>query len=490
MSSYPTLATEAASSPSVEAAPLIDALRVSAASTLGSALGQNPLLGFGVSSEGNFPYYYQSPRNGQFNGATYGWINHNLLTGGGTPVQLDMGNTFTNLYIQALSTVVYELSTADQAALNQATTNAQNQQLALLNAWTAAYGALPPVSAGQEPIDAIFAIITSTWAVPATTLNSIQQAPNIGALLNNTPASGQTILPVLTDYLNALGSSVGLQNQVSMNRGYLAKALAAVQSPTAANGGLTIDTATAPVPAFTMSPALTDIISSLTSPQSAKAKASMGVSRSSEQEYTVSVTGGGSFTLPFLDFFTFSAGGNASYFSDSVVTSSNTVNIDMEFPGVTMVNFGPATFDESQPNAGWYWMEPITEAIANENQVGTVSGFFFSPNPEIDFSAQGPFGLLTGVAISTYPKITITVTSADYASINTTFNQTASTEVSFLGIPLGGGSESTYKHTSQINASEQQVTITLTPPVQTVSTPNEQLLAWILGAQVSYPAAS
>jgi hypothetical protein len=132
-------------------------------------------------------------------------------------------------------------------------------------------------------------------------------------------------------------------------------------------------------------------------------------------------------------------------------------------------------------------MEPITNAISNGTQ--DVSGFKFSPNPQIDFSKTGPFGYLTGAAIATYPTVAITVTGSDYQSIATTFQQSTSFSVSFLGIPLGGGSESTYSHDVKTNSSAQSVTITLTPPAQTVAGQLTKSMAWILGVETEYPAA-
>lgn len=159
----------------------------------------------------------------------------------------------------------------------------------------------------------------------------------------------------------------------------------------------------------------------------------------------------------------------------------------MTFPGLTAVNFGPTAFDIST-GLGWFWMEPILDAIKNGSS--DVSGFKFSPVPQIDFSANGPFGFLTGVAISTYPSIEITVTSSNYQSIATTFQQTTSFSVSFLGIPLGSGSESTYSHSVSTNSSNSSVTITMNPSVETVSGNAVNSVGWVLGVETSYPAAS
>ena len=88
----------------------------------------------------------------------------------------------------------------------------------------------------------------------------------------------------------------------------------------------------------------------------------------------------------------------------------------MTFLGCNLVNFWPAPFNRS---TGHFWADfsPIQQAIHNGNL--DVSGFKFAPDPAIN------------------------ITSSDYQSILTTFQQTTSSEVTFLGIPLASGSSET-----------------------------------------------
>lgn len=449
---------------------------------------QAPLQPLNCGSLGQFPYFYQNSTNLLFNHLTYNWINSSLVAGA-VPAQLDTA-LFSNQFINALSKVVYSLSKADQAQLVAAQKNASNQQLALLNAWKQAYGSLPASKPGMAPIDAITSIIASTWAVPATTLTAMQASTNLNALLNNTPASGQPIRPVLAAWLHAMATSIGLQNAVTMNNAYLAEALNSVQHPAVGNapqgnGGLAVDDNDT-YPAYTISPDLSAIINSLSDPNATKIPLKMSVSRASQSEYQVSVNGGGSFTIPILDFLTLSAGGSASYFQDQIATSSNQVTIEMTFSGCNLVNFGPAPFDASTGNF-WAYFDPIREAIRNGNS--DVSGFKFSPDPGIDFSENGGFGYVNGVAIVNYPAISITVTSSDYQSILTTFQQTSSTAITFMGIPLASATESTYSSTASQGGTTNTVTITLSPPQSLVAGNINTSVGWVLGAELTYPCA-
>ena len=234
---------------------LLNALTTQANSILGAVL-KAPLEPFSVGGAGNFPYYYQMPSTLQFNGLTYNWISYHLLAlsslPASSPATLSV-DYFTNLWIEAFSKISFQYSKADQALLNQAMQQSQIQQTALLNGWQQAFGSLPtPVPPVQTITDQIMFIITSTWAVPPTSMYALQQAPNLRAALNNAPASGLVLLPLISNFLQALSSSVSLANQGTMNNGYLSTALANVQTPSTSNGGLTVSGTSVPVPAWTV----------------------------------------------------------------------------------------------------------------------------------------------------------------------------------------------------------------------------------------------
>jgi len=71
----------------------------------------------------------------------------------------------------------------------------------LLTAWKSAYGKLP--EGKGKPIDAVLNVICETWASPPTTVEELEDAVNLSEALNNAPASGQPLIPILSQYLNA-----------------------------------------------------------------------------------------------------------------------------------------------------------------------------------------------------------------------------------------------------------------------------------------------
>lgn len=463
------------------ATDIINALKDQANSILGAALGTTPLQAFAQTSQGNFYYNWQDSNNVTlFNEETFDWISSNLVAGA-MPVQLDQ--SFTNLYIQAITAISYSLSTADQSTLNQGAAKATTQAQAVQRAWVQAFGKLPD---GANPIDAIAGEIATKWANPPTTLDAISSSLNLNKLLNQAPAAGKAVIPVFVSWLNAISSVLSLQNSVSLNNAYLQRVIDAVQNPTSANGGLTLNDNSV-VPAFKVSTQLSTIQNSLQS-GTPSISLSMAVSRSTENEFSVSISGGTSFSIPILDFLEIGVDANASYFSDNIATTDNVTTVDMTFPGVNLVTYGPVPYQMSGAGKYWFWMTPIRDAIANAGN--DVSGYKFSPTPNIDFSAAGPFAFTMGAAISSYPTIVVSTTSSNFQSIEKTFQQSVSSSVSFLGIPLASASESTYSNNVEVDASSSTVTITLSPPPDLVAGTNNDAQAWVLGVQTCYPATT
>lgn len=160
---------------------------------------------------GNFPYYWQDPRNNLFNIDTYNWISANVKAGA-YPIEQASGSSFTNLSIDALGAVSYSISTADEHALTADSLKIFNAQSTLLTAWENAFGNIPPGTPTQPPIDIIIILIANTWASPATNFEEMLNAAVLNDLLNEVPPSGTAVMPVLANYINVINASISLQN--------------------------------------------------------------------------------------------------------------------------------------------------------------------------------------------------------------------------------------------------------------------------------------
>jgi hypothetical protein len=467
---------------------ILEELKDESIKILATALGSKTLVPFETGALGNYPFNWQNSLNvSQNNKLNYDWITKNIVQAGDVTSQGE--SLFTNQYLELLLKIGYAYSVADQSAVNKANTDATNQASALQNSWRAAFGALPTPSTGTET-DAILSIIQTQWASKQpTSLMDIQQSFNLNQLLDLTPASGKQVLPTLTSYLNAINSAIPLVNSSSANTGYLAAALRGIQDPSPANGAVSVaqDGGTATLsPSYGISPQMSETQNALASIGN-NLDLAMTVQRTTSDQYTVSVSGNAGFDIPILSLFSMSVSGSASYFQDKIATTDNKVEMTLTYPGVNLVNFGPTAFSQVGKTSDWYWLDPVTEAIANEGK--DVTGFKFSPTPPDDFSANGKFGYLEGVAIAGYPTVVIKVTSSSYSSIETEIKQSATVSASFLGIPLGSSTESTYSNSLTTNSSEQSVTITMSPPPELVGGTANNSTAWILGAVKNFPAS-
>ncbi len=468
------------------------------------------LLPFYTGAAGNFPYYYTDPRNLSFNSLTYNWINANLQ-GNVPPIMADNGY-FTNFFLAALASINYSLSSADQAALNTAQQNATNQQMALLMGWRSVFGSLPPVTGTQQPIDAILGVICKQWASPQTSLTILQSTTNINTVLNNTPASASSLLPQLAAYLNALGSAVPLMNATSMNYGYLQNALAALQKPTLANGGLLANNQNL-YPAYAVTTPLPDIINGLNNPANTVVL-NVTVSKvSGSDDVLITPAQGSAENADISDFFSIVTDQYSNYFANIVAMSTAPVQVEMTFPGLTIVNFGPVAFNPAN-GQNWFWMGPITDAI--KNGTNDVSGFKFSPVPGIDFSGSGPFGFLTSVAISNQPSFKIIAENVPASTVQTAIQGAATVSLSFLKTKLGGEAMAYNMEASNSNlgavhllpmtepptvatataavedaspSATGPLTLTLTPATVGATSAGLDSMAWVHGVTTSYPAA-
>lgn len=434
---------------------------------------------FDACSLGNFPFCWLNPQSRKTNHFTYNWISSNL-SAKNYPALLSQHNGFTNYYAEALRLIIYQLSKTDQEILWQAKRNAAKAETELLISWQATYSGMPSATPTQQPIEIILNIIANTWASPATNLTAIQTSKNLNQLLNKMPASGRAIVPVLKEYLDSLGNALPLQNAVVMNTGYLQQVINAVKTPSSLNGGLILDNGNV-VPSYTV---LTDVGKIAKNLQSSEKSVvlELSIHRCREKGYRIFAQGKKEIKTAISDLLSLEINKTPNYFEEYITKSSETIDVRIIFPGITSVKFKPADFNRAN-GQGWFWIRPIIEAIENENK--DVSGFKFLYPPQIDFSHTGPFGYLTGAAISAYPTILIKARGSRYQKIAETCANAVSIEASLLGITLNQGSELNYLHSISTNSLDQSVTIELKPTKKVYLNSR----AWVLGVETSFPAS-
>ncbi len=456
---------------------IFDSFASQANSILGLSGGLGPLHAFDFQNVGGFPYVGTVLNAGAFNAATYDWISGSLAEGC-RPYEMS-GTRFAQIYCSALQNIEWSLSNADYAALNTAQTNAASSQSALISTWYSAFG---PISTGSNPIDKILQIIVSEWASDPTTLEAIQQAPNVHAVLNRIPMMGAQIMPLLINWLNALGSAVSLQSELTQNQIDLINAIDAVQSPSKKNNATLLSNREY-APTFHLTPQVSEIRSTLESSNESVAIKMLvnGTKKGRDPNFTLL---GDSQTPINGNLLSLDVGGNADYFSDVIANENAEITVVADFSGVSLVNVMPARAGDE--NGGWLWLDPIIQAERNHRD--DVSGFKWLSNMYPNL--LGPdmlLGYASGVAIANAPIISISVRSSDFLTIAETMQNTGFCKVRFLGQEVKNDTNDECSIRVQTDTSSQTTNITLRLPSELGEPTSAGSFAWVMGIQPTYP---
>jgi hypothetical protein len=181
---------------------------------------------------------------------------------------------------------------------------------------------------------------------------------------------------------------------------------------------------------------------------------------------------------PTLDFLTIQSPDLTFDLDRYVSTSSQPVQIEMTFQGLTFVDFGPVPFDPAT-DTNWFWMAPILEAIRNTGQ--NVSGFRFSQPPPIDFSQNGSFGFVTRVGLTKYPSISVTAPAPPQPSLR---QELLASPVARVTVAAQTPNED--YTVSEVDGSTGSFSVKFTPPADPGSVDST---AFVVGVNTSYPGS-
>lgn len=450
--------------------------------TIISATNDVDLKAIDMGSMGKFPYNWHLDGNTNFNGATYDWLNKNIVNGTNPVTSKGL---FTNEYINLINDISFKYSTQDSNALATATANSEVKAKSIIDEWTLTYGALPQTSPGETPIDYIKDFIVKNWTTQSNvTLKQIQDAIDIDSLLDNVPASGETILPIFIDYVGSLGDAVGLVDMSSFNNGYIRKIKDATFKASQSNGGIVrTDFPGKYSPAFDVSTTLDDISKSLQNINSNNTvNLVMTMNTDSNFEQTVEVNGATYHGVDFGWLFDVGVGTDVNYYSDAIVKNSQKIEVTMQFTGVTLVEYGPRPFDLVNNN-GWCDANPIIEAIKNKGL--DVSGYHLPDG--FNVSTEN-LGFSTAVAIANYPTILVKVTSKDYESIVKHLDTEKEYHASSMCGSDSRSSKVAYSGTiSNVSETEKSFTITMGLPQGSTFQTGLTANAFVMGVQSSFP---
>lgn len=440
---------------------------------------------------GDFPWYWQSGTN--FNAKTYNWLN-NVFAYNTVDKYLSSNQAnYLTSYYDVLMDTSYVLSAADEGALNAA--NLANATIvnSIISDWTTTQGAFP---AGTNTQNAQLAYVTSQvlgWGAPGLTLGTLRASLNPMSLLPNVPLGANGLVSDLMTYLGDTSSIANIQaavvsfnNQLAQTRANVVPAPASVgpgwMQIVDGSGILQI------VPQINIAESTAVIQNNLLpgGGQGTRIVTTLSASKASSNTVNVSASGGISGFGSVLDLFGIFGEASASYNLWSFDSAVTAVDIEIAFNGVTTVTPSPASYSVST-GKGWWNPAPIASA-AKYNPA--QSGYKFMPDPGIDFGPMGGFGQISRLLISQQPVFTLTFYTSNYESFSQKITQNSSWGVSFLGIPLAGGSQSYFQANTKQDANANTVTITMTPVgITTPVTPADQL-AYVIGAEVLWAAGS
>lgn len=452
-------------------------------------------------AQGDFPWNWQNG-NQVLNDATYEYINA-LVTPGQVPgtVALSTGGSFANAYSTVLNTLVFSLSSADQARLVQAQSDASVQGGTVVADYQTQYGTITDkqrTDAGVSTnIDYVIGhVLGSVWSGSKTpiTYTAMAKARNLRDLLPAAPAGADQVLTDVSVYLSIMQPVLGLTDQIQNGAWVLRQLKANTQAPSAANGGVsTFDPNTGSVlPGVNVGWAVSTPIAQINNDLRNTGRTidiAMTTTAASGSSVNVEVEGQAGFSVG--SWLEFSTEAGASYDMSKSSGTSTECSVTISYQGYSMVGLQPAAWQQAT-SVGFYYPDPIAQAVANEGK--DVTGFTFLNAPPYALGPVadgGGFGLLTNLLVANYPTITIHYEKADFSSFEQSWDEHVSGNLTLFGfIKLGSFSQGAYGSSYEQGSDDSSFTITFSASPEVTSVPQAQKTAYVIGAAVANPGVT
>lgn len=451
-------------------------------------------------AQGDFKWNWQNS-NQIFNDASYQYVNALLSPGQVVDtVALSPGGGFANAYVTLLNDMIFSLSSADQARLTAAQSNASVQANTIITDYQNTYGTITAAqmaAAGvQTKQDYVIGYVMGVqWsgATPPLSYTQMASARNLKALLPKAPMGADQIITDVVVYLNLMQPVNGLQDQLQNGAWTLSQLKANTMYPTQSNGGMqTFDPNTGAVlSGYNVGWGISDSIASITNDlQNISRTISIGMttSQAAGSNLEVNVQGQAGFTVgSWLEFSTEASG---SYDMSKASGTSTDCSVSITYAGYSMVPAAPTAWQQAT-NTGWYYPDPINQAVANGSQ--DVTGFKFLNTPPYQLgpvASGGNFGLMTNLLIANYPTVSITYSNANYSEFSQSWNEKASGNLTLFGfIELGSFSEGAYASSFEQGSDNSTFTVTFSASPEVTGVPQNLKTAYVIGASVTNPGA-
>lgn len=491
------------------------ALKAQLMQKLGSVYGA--VLPFATTEVVNWFWGEPNPQGGGelYNSGTYDFLNTRVamtpegaLQPQGGALSLDMASAYRN--------ITFGYSAADRQTFVSNTNNTAAQAGLLVSTYQGLYGTITaaqlaaaqaktPPNFIRTPLDYIVDyMVRYVWAgKPSQNPDGTYSlgldpyhTADLSSQLPWLPSSGAPVLSALAAYIAAAQPIAPLRNQLVSAMLPISALISAVSTPAVATGGVPlvnpIDGSTGRVGlGWSFKTATADLVSSLGLGGTAGGgdiKLSFTATYEDDHSLQVSVGGGGGGTIPVLDFLGISVGGKASYDYNSYVGQGESLTIEVDYPGVTVWEFGPQRFDGA--TTGWYDSTVIQQAVNNgplqADGSAATTGYALATTSPYDWtSTTGTFGVLNGLVISQQPKVTIKYTTSQASDFHSKVSQSANLGISLFGIELFSANESTTTTTNEQSSTNGSFSVTIAPPPQQAT--GLMSTAWVVGGFVLWP---
>ncbi|QFS83551.1 hypothetical protein [Roseivivax sp. THAF197b] len=425
-----------------------------------------------------------------FNTGTWNQFNNVMQFNTDGYLQTTDGNALNTALFNLYTAMAYELTAADQAALNQANQQADGILNTVVGDYTSLFGAIPAANSGTASAKLLY--ITEqimSWGDAGLTLATFRQSTSPTTLLPNAPLGTGKLISDFMTYLSQTAAAATVQNAVNSYNAQIAQC-ARNLSPTPAQvkpgwmSAADIAGTASILPYLTIAEPTSTIQNGLGGSQGFDI--SMSVTKLDQTTSQISVEGGAGVS-GWIDWFHIGAGASASYNAFSFDQNVTQVDLSLSYKGVT--KFTPqlsASAYDIGTGTGW-WNPALIKEAANHNPA--VSGVAFTTPQPYNFAQDGDFGVLDVLAICEMPTITMVFHNADESAFQSHFATKSSWSVSFLGIPLAGGSQSYESSVYHYDKTAGTVTVTMTPPPAVIPGNLLTSQAYVIGATCAWPGA-
>jgi len=485
------------------AATYITELKEQAATVLGSVVAATLVP---VEYNGDFNWSWNDGTT-KLNQPSYNYISGAVTASTDQPgaVQVGAAGSLALQYQQLVNGIAWQFSSADNSTLQTATTQSGTQGNQVVSTYVSAYGAPTPaqITAAQLIVPSIVTTLDYivlyragyVWSGTPTgtiglSLYTMQQSESLRTLLQYAPPSAQQTVQAIVAYLNALGGATRLMDMQSLGA-FTLQQIKNNLIPSATNGGIALfnPPSTNAYLGYASNVTTGQILQDLSN-TSQTVTLSFTAQKSEDSSYNIAFSGGASLNF-FGDLLDISA--STSFRGDVAGQqgSGSSTTITMVYPGVTIIPFFPAAYQQnSGATQGWFYEAIIYQALQSfKAGAGAQTGFSFV-NAVPGGISLGPDGLayLKALVVSGYPTITVEFSQGNYNSFSSWLSTHTQVSVSLFGfIPLGGSSVDSYTAEAKQSSTGSGFTLTMTPPApgsqgQTIPVANQTVP--VLAAQV------